>query len=73
MIGPVLYTFGTEEQKQQHIPSILNGDIFWCQGYSEPGPAPTSRRCKPGRDFDESGENYIVNGQKIWTSHAHAD
>ena len=48
MIGPVLYTFGTEEQKQQHIPSILNGDIFGVRGIQSPAPAPTSRHCKPG-------------------------
>ena len=71
MIGPVLYTFGTEEQKQQHIPSILNGDIFWCQGYSEPGSGSDLASLQTRAELDESGENYIVNGQKIWTSHAH--
>lgn len=71
MIGPVLYTFGTEEQKAQHIPSILNGDIFWCQGYSEPGSGSDLASLQTRAVLDESGENYIVNGQKIWTSHAH--
>lgn len=71
MIGPVLYTFGTEEQKAQHIPSILNGDIFWCQGYSEPGSGSDLASLQTRAELDESGENYIVNGQKIWTSHAH--
>ena len=71
MIGPVLYTFGTEAQKQQHIPSILNGDIFWCQGYSEPGSGSDLASLQTRAELDESGESYIVNGQKIWTSHAH--
>ena len=71
MIGPVLYTFGTEEQKQQHIPSILNGDIFWCQGYSEPGAGSDLASLQTRAVLDSTGENYIVNGQKIWTSHAH--
>ena len=37
MVGPVIYTFGNEEQKAQHLPGILSGEVFWCQGYSEPG------------------------------------
>ena len=71
MIGPVLYTFGTEAQKQQHIPSILNGDIFWCQGYSEPGSGSDLASLQTRAVLDASRENYVVNGQKIWTSHAH--
>ena len=70
MIGPVLYTFGTKDQKQQHIPSILNGDIFWCQGYSEPGSGSDLASLQTRAELDKSGDNYIVNGQKIWTSHA---
>ena len=71
LIGPVLYTFGTKDQKQQHIPSILNGDIFWCQGYSEPGSGSDLASLQTRAELDKSGDNYIVNGQKIWTSHAH--
>jgi alkylation response protein AidB-like acyl-CoA dehydrogenase len=69
MVGPVIYTFGTEAQKQQHLPSILNGDIFWCQGYSEPGSGSdlASLKTRAVRD----GDHYVVDGQKIWTSHAH--
>mgnify|MGYP005839695461 CR=1 FL=1 len=69
MVGPVIYTFGTEEQKAQHLPGILNGDVWWCQGYSEPGSGSdlSSLKTKAVRD----GDDYIVNGQKIWTSYAH--
>ena len=37
MVGPVIYTFGTQEQKDKHLPGILDGSVWWCQGYSEPG------------------------------------
>ena len=69
MVGPVLYTFGSEEQKQQHLPGILSGDVFWCQGYSEPGSGSdlASLKTRAVRD----GDDYIVNGQKIGTTQAH--
>ena len=69
MVGPVIYTFGSEEQKQQHLPGILSGDVFWCQGYSEPGSGSdlASLKTRAVRD----GDDYIVNGQKIWTTQAH--
>jgi alkylation response protein AidB-like acyl-CoA dehydrogenase len=72
MVGPVIYTFGTEEQKAQHIPGILSGDVWWCQGYSEPGAGSdlASLKTRAVRD----GDHYIVNGQKTWTTLAqHAD
>ena len=69
MVGPVLYTFGTAEQKQRFLPAILTYDEWWCQGYSEPGAGSdlASLATKAVRD----GDDYIINGSKIWTSHAH--
>ena len=69
MAGPVIYTFGTEAQKQQHLPGIIKGDLWWCQGYSEPGAGSDLAALKTRADRD--GDDYIVNGQKIWTSTAH--
>ncbi|MGY9056632.1 MAG: acyl-CoA dehydrogenase family protein [Alphaproteobacteria bacterium] len=72
MVGPVIYTFGSDEQKKQHLPAILSCDQFWCQGYSEPGSGSDLASLKTRAERD--GDDYIVNGQKIWTSHAqHAD
>lgn len=69
MVGPVLYTFGSDEQKSQHILGILDGSVWWCQGYSEPGSGSdlASLRTMAVRD----GDDYVVNGQKIWTTNAH--
>ncbi len=72
MVGPVIYTFGTPEQKAQFLPRILSGEDWWCQGYSEPGSGSdlASLRTKAVRD----GNDYVVNGQKTWTTMAqHAD
>jgi len=69
MVGPVIFSLGNEAQKKQHLPGILNGDVWWCQGYSEPGAGSdlASLKTKAVRD----GDHYVVNGQKIWTSFAH--
>ena len=71
MVGPVIYTFGTEEQKKQHLPGILAGDVFWCQGYSEPGAGSDLASLRTRADLSDDGSHYVVNGSKIWTSHAH--
>jgi len=69
MVGPVICAFGTDEQKAEHLPHILDGSRFWCQGYSEPGSGSdlASLRTMAVRDSDD----YVVNGQKIWTTQAH--
>ena len=69
MAGPVIYTFGTPEQKAQHLPGIIKNDVWWCQGYSEPGAGSDLAGLKTRADKD--GDHYVVNGQKIWTSMAH--
>jgi alkylation response protein AidB-like acyl-CoA dehydrogenase len=69
MVGPVIYTFGTQAQKDQHLPSILDGSIWWCQGYSEPGSGSDLASLKTSAVRD--GDHYVVNGQKIWTTNAH--
>ena len=66
MVGPVIYTFGNEEQKNQHLPGIRSGDVWWCQGYSEPGAGSDLASLKTTAVRD--GDDYILNGQKTWTT-----
>ncbi len=68
MVAPVIMAFGNDAQKQQHLPPILATDIWWCQGYSEPGSGSdlASLQMSAVRDGDE----YVLNGSKIWTTHA---
>ncbi|WP_116970936.1 acyl-CoA dehydrogenase family protein [Blastomonas sp. UPD001] len=69
MLGPVVYTFGSHEQKNRFLPSILSGEDWWCQGYSEPGAG--SDLAALGTRAERVGDHYIVNGQKTWTTFAH--
>ncbi|KQW72819.1 pimeloyl-CoA dehydrogenase large subunit [Phenylobacterium sp. Root77] len=68
MCAPVVMAFGTPEQKAQHLPKILSTDVWWCQGYSEPGSGSdlASLSMKAERD----GDHYVLNGSKIWTTYA---
>lgn len=68
-VGPTLMLFGTEEQKREFLPPIARAEVTWCQGYSEPG-AGSDLASLQTRAI-EDGDFFIVNGQKIWTSHAH--
>jgi len=77
MLAPVLYNFGTEEQKQRFLPGIRDGLVWWCQGYSEPGSGSDLASLKTRAERvtgDDGKEYYIVNGQKTWTTLGqHAD
>lgn len=68
MVAPVIMAFGSEEQKTRHLPPILSSDVWWCQGYSEPGSGSdlASLQMSAVRD----GDDYVLNGSKIWTTHA---
>jgi alkylation response protein AidB-like acyl-CoA dehydrogenase len=68
MIGPVLLEYGTDEQKHEHIPKIVRGEIRWCQGYSEPGSGSDLASLQTRAVLQ--GDYYVINGQKIWTSYA---
>ncbi len=69
MLSPILLAFGTPEQKQRHLPLIARGEVFWCQGYSEPN-AGSDLAGVQTRAVETDG-TFVINGQKIWTSGAH--
>jgi alkylation response protein AidB-like acyl-CoA dehydrogenase len=73
MCAPVVMAFGTDEQKAQHLPKILSSDVWWCQGYSEPGSGSdlASLQMKAVRAKNkDGGDDYVLNGSKIWTTYA---
>lgn len=68
MLGPVLLEYGTHQQKAEHIPKIVRGEIRWCQGYSEPNAGSDLAGLNTKAVLD--GDNYVLNGSKVWTSYA---
>ena len=68
MVGPTLMKFGTEAQKQRYLPRILTAEDIWCQGYSEPGSGSDLASLKTRAEL--VGDEFIINGQKVWTSNA---
>ena len=74
LIGPIIFTYGSQAQKDFYLPRIISGEDWWCQGYSEPGAgsdlAALSTRAErvPSKN---GGDDYVVNGHKMWTSYAH--
>jgi acyl-CoA dehydrogenase len=67
MLGPALLKYGSEAQKQEHIPKIVRGEIRWCQGYSEPGAGSDLASLKTRAEIQ--GDHFVINGSKIWTSY----
>lgn len=69
MVGPVIYSFGTERQRAEYLPGILNSDTWWCQGYSEPNAGSDLAGLTTSAVRD--GDFYVINGTKMWTTEAH--
>jgi alkylation response protein AidB-like acyl-CoA dehydrogenase len=69
MVAPAIMHYGTAEQKAWYLPRILSGEDYWCQGYSEPGSG--SDLASLSLRADRDGDHYVLNGSKIWTTHAH--
>ena len=68
LVGPTLIAFGDQEQKDRYLPEILRGQAFWCQGYSEPGAGSDLANVKTSAKFDDTNQQWQINGQKVWTS-----
>lgn len=71
LVGPTIAAFGTPEQQQRFLPPILAGQDFWCQGYSEPGAGSDLANIKTRASFDSDSGQWLISGQKVWTSLAH--
>ena len=71
LVGPTIAAFGTPEQQQRFLPPILSGQVFWCQGYSEPGAGSDLANIKTRASLDEGSGQWLISGQKVWTSLAH--
>jgi alkylation response protein AidB-like acyl-CoA dehydrogenase len=69
MVAPIIYTFGNEAQKKRFLPDILQSNVWWCQGYSEPGAGSDLASLKTRADRD--GDHYVINATKTWTTLGH--